>query len=320
MTAIAPPAAYEAQVRALLEAVDVRSPATYVWFGRSDADAGAALVDRLTDRLEREFFSAGGPLPPSRRPVTPPDDGGEFVRALSQANAGRGAWQDGWRLGGVADDEDGVGVVRPDGLALIAPAQDCRVDGATVSVRLPKELRGWRPGAVILLGDTPAADGERVGLYWNIAAAGAVTLVARLTYAFNGAGVAFELELPDNPARYARRDSALLTVARADFAAAVKLARPLLRTLGPHLADGSPALTKPLARGLAVAEQPRDGSRFGAARCRLIAEALMIAAEHAAGAGAAERLAVVADHFSGAGLSLAAPYLEPGSADAYDLS
>lgn len=304
---------------ALLEAVDVRPPEAYVWFGRRDAEAGAGLVDRLADRLEREFFGAGGPRPPSRRPVTPPDDGGEFVRALSQANGGRGAWQAGWRLGGAAEDEDGVTVVRPDGLMLIAPAEDCRAEGAELAVRLPKELRGWRPGAVIALGDAPAPDGERVALYWNIAAAGAVTLVARLTYAFNGAGLAFELELPANPARYARRDSAVLTVARDDFAAAARLVRPLLRTLGPHLAEGCPALTKPLTRGLAVAEQPRDGQRFGAARCRLIAEALVIAGEQEV-RRAGERLAVVAERFAAAGLSLAAPYLEPGSADAYELS
>ena len=210
--------------------------------------------------------------------------------------------------------------MRPDGLRLVAPVEDCRIEGEAVAVRLPKELRGWRPGALIALGDTPAAPGgERVALYWNIAAAGAVTLVARLTYAFNGAGLAFSLELPGNPARYGGRDSAVLVVARGDFAAAVKLARPLLRTLGPHLADGAPALTKPLARGLAVAEQPRDGQRFGAQRCRLIAEALVTAAERGC-AGTDERLAVVAEHFAGAGLSLAAPYLEPGSADAYDLS
>ena len=316
MTAIAPAGVYEAQVLALLEAVDVRPPETLLWFGRRDAvDGGGALVDRLADRLEREFFSAGGPLPPGRRPVTPPDDGGEFVRALSQANGGRGAWQAGWQLDGTGEDEDGISVVRPDGLRLIAPAEDCRVDGSAVSVRLPKELRGWRPGTVIALGDTPAPDGERVALYWNIAAAGAVTLVARLTYALNGAGLAFRLELPDNPARYARRDSAVLTVARRDLAAAVKLSRPLLRTLGAHLAEGAPALTKPLARGLAVAEQPRDGRRFGAQRCRLVAEALVAASERGL-VGSEQRLAAVSDHFSGAGLSLDAPYLEPGSADA----
>jgi len=86
--------------------------------------------------------------------------------------------------------------------------------------------------------------------------------------------------------------------------------------------DGEPrigAVSPALARGLAVAEAPRDGQRFGAARCRLIAEALVTAGvrgRHSADA----RLAVVADHFAAAGLSLATPYLEPGSVDAYELS
>ena len=60
------------------------------------------------------------------------------------------------------------------------------------------------------------------------------------------------------------------------------------------------------------------GSASARTRCRLIAEALVAAAERGP-AGREERLAAVADHFRGAGLSLAAPYLEPGSADA-DLS
>jgi len=320
VTAMAPEHPYARQVLALLAAVDVRPPDTYLWFGRREDGAGGPLVDCLADRLEREFFGAGGPLLPRGAPVTPPDDGGDFVRALSQANGARGAWQAGWRLGAPADDDDaGLTVVRPDGLRLLAPAEDCRIESEAAVVRLPKELRGWRPGALIALGDTPVPDGDRVALYWNVAAAGAVTLVARVTYALNGAGLAFTLELPANPARYDGRDSAVLTVARADFAGAIKLSRTLLRALGPHLADGCPALTKPLARGLAVAEAPRDGQRFGAARCRLIAEALVTAGERGRH-GADARLAVVADHFAAAGLSLATPYLEPGSVDAYELS
>jgi hypothetical protein len=329
---------YEAQVAAALGAVDVRQPAAFLWFGRrvstltpgpraqvDEALARALLVQRSQQRLYTDFYSAGAPRPRPTGPVMPADDGGEFVRALSQANCGRGSWQTGWRVAAV--DGDAIAVVRPDGLRLLAPADDCRVDGAVSAgtpahVRIPKERLGFSPGYYHALGDTPSPAGRAAGLVqlcWNIAAAGAVTLLARVTYALNGSRLPFSLELPDNPARYGRLGSAILVLARADFALAMKLLRPLLRALGPQLADGAPALTRPLARGLALAEQPGDGQSFGEHRCQLLAEAIVTASEQGLRT-TEQRLAVVRERFRAAGLSLGAPYLEPGSDDAYERS
>jgi len=312
---------YEAQVAAALGAVELRPPAAFLWFGRREpVDGGEEeLVARIARRLHDDFFSTGAPRPRRGGPATAPDDGGEFARALSQANGGRGAWQAGWRIAAVQPDEVLV-VVRPDGLALVAPAGGVRADGdavagAAAAVLQPKELRGLSPGLLIALGDAGRPEGDdRVGLFWNIAAAGAAALTARLTYALNGARLPFTLELLDTPARYGRGDAAVLCLARSDFGAALKLSKPLLRTLGGHLTEGAPAFTRPLARGLAVAELPAGGQRFGEDRCRLLAEAIV-----ASPAGtAAEQLAAVRERFAAAGLRLDTPYLQPGSADAYD--
>ena len=206
-------ARYEAQVAAALRAVTLRPPAAFLWFGRREtvAAAGAGdprerLVDGLARRLHDDFFSTAAPRPRGGDPVAAPDDGGAFVTALSQANAGRGAWEGGWRVAG-PDGDEAIAVARPDGLVLRAPVAQVRpepepAEGAPVSVLLPKELRGWNPGFYVALGDggTPATV-ARTALYWNIAAAGAATLVARVTYALNGAGLPFALELCDNPAR-----------------------------------------------------------------------------------------------------------------------
>ena len=336
---------YEAQVVAALRAVELRPPDAFLWFGRRetarDGDGGAPrdlLVQGIAQRLHGDFFSAAAPRPRRGGPATAPDDGGAFVRALSQANGGRGAWDSGWRVARVGADADGdaaLGVIRPDGLVLVAPREEVRgegagagaddggvalAEGARVSVLLPKELRGLSPGFYVALGDAGAPAGDdRVGLYWNVAAAGAVTLVARLTYALNGAGLPFSFELLDNPARYGRGDAAVLTIARGDFAAVVMLARPLLRPLGGQLGDAAPAFTKPLARGLAVAEQPAGGERFGEQRCRLLAEAIVAAGE--AGARTVDaRAAAVRARFAAADVRLDAPYLQPGADDAYALS
>ena len=231
--------------------------------------------------------------------------------ALSLANRGRGAWQGGWRIGAAGDD--GIDVRRPDGLRLLAPPEDVR----DAEVRLPKELLASSPGTYVALGDTPGPAGALARLSWHIAPEGAVTLAARATYALNGAGLPFRIELLNDPARYARRrDAAALLVARGDFPAVLALLRPLLRALGPHLADGAPALTKPLTRGLAVAEEPEDGQSFAAHRCGLLAGAVVAAGERGL-RDPRERLALAYDAFAAAGLSLDAPYLQPGSADAY---
>ena len=319
---------YEDQVAAALRAVALRPPAAFLWFGRREAvpAAGAGdprerLVAGLARRLHDDFFAIAVPHPRGGDPRAAADDGGAFVTGLSQANAGRGAWDRGWRVAG-RDGDDAIDVARPDGLVLRAPAAFVRfegapTEGALVSVLLPKELRGLSPGLYIALGDSgaPAAD-ARTALYWNIAAAGAATLVARVTYALNGAGLPFELELLDNPARYGRGDAAVLTVARADGAAAIGLLRPLRRTLAAHLGDGAPAFTKPLARGLAVAEPSPGGQRFGEHRCRLLAEAV-VAADEAGARSVPERAAAVRERFAAEGLRLDAPYLQPGSDDAY---
>jgi hypothetical protein len=309
---------YEAQAAAALAAVELRAPDAFLWFGRREAVRGEPLVRAVAQRLRDGFFSTGTPQPrpiDATRPAA--GDGGALLAALSQANGGRGAWQAGWRLAGPGDDGDdrALPVVRPDGLTLYAPPEEVRADGRQATVLLPKELRGVSPGRYVALGDSGSPEGdERTALYWNIAAAGAPTLVARATYALNGAGVPFWLELPTDRARYGRGDAALLLVARADAGAAIQLLRPLLRALGPHLAAAAPAFTHPLSRGLAVAEQPPGRTAFGAHRCGLVAEAILAAAT---ARDAGDQLAAVRVRFAAAGIGLDAPYLQPGSPDAY---
>ncbi|HTN24811.1 MAG TPA: T3SS effector HopA1 family protein [Solirubrobacteraceae bacterium] len=304
---------YEAQAADALGAVEARPPATYLWFGRRCEAPDLAAAIRA--RLVADFHPTGAARPSRSTSAPAGSDGGAFAQALSQANNGRGSWQGGWRIGAAEDDGETTPVERPDGLRLYAPADDCR-DG---EVRRPKELRGDRPGTYVALGDTPGPGDPRARLSWTIAAAGAVTLVARVTYALNGAGIPFRLELLDDPRRYGDRDAAWLVVARDDVFAALKLLRPLLRALAPYRAAGAPAFTKPLARGLAVADEPAGGGSFAEHRCGLLADAVLAAGERAE-RSAAVRLALVRDRFAAAGVSLDAPYLEPGAADAYDRS
>lgn len=309
---------YEAQMLAALAATGVRPPAAYLWFGHRFAVApGDSLAGAIQQRLLADFQPFGAPRPARRRPAVQSADGGAFARALSQANCGRGSWQTGWRVAAV--EEDAITVVPPDGLALLAPPEDCRVAGDRADVRLPKDLAGAVPGVLRVLGDAraPAADAARVRLSCDVAATAAVTFVARATYALNRADLPFTLDLLDDPARYGRGPAADLLVRRADAAAVIAHLRPLLGMLGPHGSGDAPAFTKPLGRGLALAEEPPGGERFGEHRCRLLAEAIVAAGDDGLRTSA-QRLAAVRARFADAAISLDAPYLQPGSIDAYD--
>jgi hypothetical protein len=84
-----------------------------------------------------------------------------------------------------------------------------------------------------------------------------------------------------------------------------------------HLRPETPLFTKPLAEGLALAEEPYTGESFGMQRCRILAEGLLGA--HAKGLrDDAARLEEVGRHFSSYGLSLDTPYLNPRSIDQYE--
>jgi hypothetical protein len=301
---------YEAQVQAALDAIGVRENA-YLWFGRRvQVPAGSSLAAAVQGRLLADFHGLGTPRPMRRGPVAPPTaEAASFAGALTHANSGRGCWHTGWAVAGI--EEDAVAVVRPaDGLVLRAAPQDCRVEGAVADVRMPKDVAGRTVGLLHVLGDAPAAPGgDRLRLCWNVSAVGAVTLVKRLTYALNQAGVPFTLELQTDPERYTHGAAADLVLARGDFSSVMALLRPLLRSIGSQLSDGAPAFTKPLRRGLAVAEEPDGAERFGEHRCRLVAEAIVT------GAGTVD---AVRDRFAADGVALETPYLQPGSDDAYD--
>ena len=85
-------------------------------------------------------------------------------------------------------------------------------------------------------------------------------------------------------------------------------------SLRPHLAPAVPALTLPLAPGVALAEDRADGDEsFGERRCALLAEAIVRAHEEGRRA-TAERLDAVAAAFAVAGVELDAPYRDPALA------
>jgi hypothetical protein len=249
-----------------------------------------------------------------------------LVDELSRANCGIGTWEPGWSV--TVIEEGGSVVVHKhnDGLTLWArPDQFRPVDGVlavgTVGhLRVGKELREMLPGYYTAIGDaeTPA-DAVMVRLYWHLTAELAPAWMGELTRRLNRARIAFHAKAPSDPADYVRADAGVLYMSKADVLRALQPLREMHGVLSSGLGSATPMFTRRLARGLAIAEDPGDGSSFGQHRCRLVAEGLL----QAFAAGQTEnigRATAIAARFSEEGLSITRPWLSAGSRQRYALA
>jgi hypothetical protein len=325
---------YRDQVASALGALALTGTA-YSWFGEPAPPLRRAvaatlppavvrdyLLERLTTELYGSFYTRGAPVPHHPRDAVPARADRAFVAALSAANGGAGGWDHGW----IAEAGSGrwITVVR-DGLRVTAPSSAVEPPSArpgdAVRLRRGNEQVRRAPGFYIALGDADWHEGGDVELrvYLHVTAAGAAPLVAAATRALNERGVPFSLKLAGHPAAYARCDAGVLYLRRGDFGGARAVLRELIATCAPYLHPAVPALTRPVAPGVAVAEHvPGHGGSFGTSRCRLVAEGALEAHERNATALRA-RVDAVAARFAARGLDIDAPYLAPGSGDVYAL-
>jgi hypothetical protein len=326
--------AFRDQLAGAVSAVEITSEAAFTWFGEEQGrlparvlrsmGAGTArdyLAHNLQARLYGDFYCHGVAVPAAdERPARLALEGSAaLVELLSAANGGAGPWQPGWRVR--REDDEGV-AVEYDGLTLLAPPGQCRRDGSSdgASVRLPNEMLRSSPGFYSALGDAALGREEPLlRVYWNLGAAGAPAYVGACTRLFNEARLPMRMKVANAPGRFDRCDAGVFYIRRADAAAAWELVRELRATLAPHLGAPTPALTKAVAPGVGVAEDPGGGESFGMHRCAIVAEALIRAHERGVG-DLTERVELVAACFEEVRLSLDAPYLSPGSSDAYPVA
>jgi hypothetical protein len=325
-------------VQGALDAVTVQSPASFSWYGVPTSElppaaqramAGPAIRDYLRYQLQRrlygDFYCKGSAVPADETPASLRSAAtAPFVELLAAANTGSGTREPGWRVASV--DGDAVTVER-DGLRLWIGRQDTYADpadpigpGQLRAIRFPKELLKLSPGFYMALGNEglpTEPDRDVTRFYWNLRAEGAPVLVSRTTASLNADRIAFRLKVLNNPAQYNRCDAGVLYLQRSDYRRAVPIVRRIHVELGAHLKAATPAFTKALAPGLGLAEEPtisRDS--FGLDRCRLLAEAIVRIHERGV-TETDDRLAVVEEVFGEEGISLATPYLNPGSRDGY---
>jgi hypothetical protein len=304
---------YRDQVSSVLRVVTIRAGPRYAWLGRVDRtlpldileslsmpERRNHLVDALTQELYASFYTQGEPVAAHRAAREPAWAEPSFVRLLRIANRGRGRWTPGFTLERASRSSV---VVRHGRLRVTADRDECsRIGpGGTVSIRTAKDMPGRSPGFYLAVGDA-GDDACDLRVYWNVGPLEAPALVTALTTRLNGLDIPFQLKVADHPARFARRDSAVLYLPGEALGDAMGV-RARLR-------HGTPAFTLQLAPGIGAAEETSDHGSFGLARCRLLAEGIVRAYERRE----RERPAVVERVFREHGVDVDAPYREPDRA------
>jgi len=319
-------------VKSAFEALRIDSPTGFSWFGEPSPSlppevvermgpeiARAYLCDRVQSQLYTGFYCAGRPVPPRAAHTGGRLHGNStFIDSLSRANRGTGSHEAGWTV--LREEEDGRVVVQREGLSVWARPQDVRGGGpgSEVSVRLPAELLRLSPGFFMALGNEEVDNDEPfVRHYWHLTSGGGVALIAAATEALNEAALPFRLKVLIDPDAYTRCDAGVLYTPRRLRKEVAELLPALRGKVAAHLRPGTPALTKPLAEGLGVAEDPAGGQSFGMDRCGILAEAMVRSSELGL-EGDEERLALVARCFGDQGISFERPYLNAGSEDDYE--
>jgi hypothetical protein len=322
----------EAQVVAALEAVRVEPPFAYRWMDKRvdcarDVQRGGRpdLLERLVDDLYRNFYCTGGQPKPLPREQSAYAIRAAFRERLADANTATRTWAHGWT---VTDLHADAVCVERNSLRLYVRRGEIRIDseqietGRRVSIALPADLLGIAPGYYVATGragDVGAMDSQAVRVYMHPSADAAGALVGRLSERLNHDAIPFRLKVLDDPLGFARCDAAVLFVPRLMFDRAAPTLRSVTQEGDVRMQSATPALTKALAPGVALAEDPDwSGESFGAHRCRIIAAAAL---EDSAGTERPRRPGIdaVRAAFARRGLSLDTPYLNAGSSDVYRL-
>lgn len=308
----------------------MQTDGTFRWLGRpgrfptppafKDLDRAAVrahLVQQTRQFLYANFYVHGRPVEPSSRPAKRIGSHSRFVQAILSSDQGRNEWQ---HVGLVSSiDGDRVTIERG-ALKLQARADECTSmtsplrPGAAVQLRLGRSSLRTSPGFCMVSGEQPIKGADpQFRFYWNLTADKAAAFVKEATGYLNTSGHAFYLKVLTDPLGYDRCDAGVLYVERRHAAEIWDDVVRIYRAVGP-LGAGTPAFTRPLAPGLAAADDPGKGESFGTFCCGLLAEASMQIAELQVTA-TEPRLAIANGVFRLAGIDPERPYLRPGQAE-----
>jgi hypothetical protein len=282
----------DTRLLAVLEAVEIISPAAFTFLGGPPIDVHGADT--------RLGMPTRGPVPdsPLVRVLLRTIYDYAFCRPLEEGLPSPPLFS--------ADADTGF-------TALLDASQPRRVDRCRASE--------GQPGFHFTLGDAtpdPADAASTLRLYFHSTHVGAPLLVETFARLLNRRQVPFRIKCLGHPASYQRVDAVVLYVARRHFSHVAAILAESGASLTALLRPAVPLFTRRLMPGVGLAEDPATGESFGQNRCRLVAEALVDAWTQRKPSLPA-RLDALRRRFSTAGIDLERPYLSPGSVGRYDM-
>jgi HopA1 effector protein family len=255
----------------------------------------------------------------------------QFYQQIQANNYGTGYFERDWQL--VREEADGTLAVKKNGLTIhitrsaYASSNEDRsvVIGDFVSVKMPHNL--VQNGFYVAVGNAGGYDSQLQNLdrmlvrsYFHITPDGALCVMESLTQLLNVASIPFHFKVLYNPHDYNRHDTGVLYVQRYYYPHVEIVLGQIHRKHHQHFQPETPLFTKPIAIGLAIAEEPdirfAESESFGMNRCQIIADGL-IDADLRGEIDPLLKLGAIVQSFDRVGIDLTTPFLNPGSVDIY---
>jgi len=331
-------AEHEHTLRAILGAIQIYSPTTFVFAGeRFDSQMAPAggpgpegknpLVWQLEQQLYVSCFSRPFNGTIYRPPPFGPDSQDSLQHPLSEANSSRERWDSDWRIlqslpsGQVVAEKHGlIRTLWPGEFVTASGPGVPPQPGALIRIFVPRESTTMQPNFYFAFGETIAESqdlSEAVRFYFNVTEAGAPALMRAVTSRLNRFQIPFRFKCTSTPALFYRVDSAILFIDRRHTRVVAELMVDVYQEMADQLEPETPLFTGRLAPGMAFAEEPGTGESFGTHRCRLVAEGVWNAFLQGNQRTPA-RLEAVRQRFEGEGIPFDRPFLRAGSVGAYE--
>jgi len=280
-------------------------------------DAQAGLLPDLAAALYSRWFA--GWWPPASL-AQPTGDGPGIMAKVRAAHSATERFETGWiaravdPLGAVVAirAEEELHLYPPDYVNLTRLAAPVRV-GDSLAVTKRRDVTEPQDGWWLTWGASgPALTTSMLRVYWNSGAEGVVALVRAITTVLEDLDLPYTMKCPADTALFGRADALVLYLAPDVWRAAKAGLRGAYERTAAHIRPAAPPLTLRLAGGVALAEDPANGSSFGQSRAWAVAEGVLEVL--AAGLVATEDIiATLAASLRAHGISPARPYLSHDS-------